>query len=70
MKGPNLFFQATYRSSDQVLFEKRHVSTNARPQNSAIKHGKSQKSKKNFFVIQKILTFNLHRYAPLYRYLN
>ena len=35
VKGPHLIFQVTCRSSDHVLFEKRHLSTNARPQNSA-----------------------------------
>ena len=47
LKGPNLFFQVTCRSGDHVLFEKRNVSTNARPQNSGgdIKHRKTHKSK-------------------------
>ena len=47
VKRPHLFFQVTCRSSDHVLFEKRHVSTNAKPQNSAgdIKHRKTHKSK-------------------------
>ena len=35
VKGHHLFFQVTCRSSDHVLFEKHHVSTNSRPQNSA-----------------------------------
>ena len=71
MKRPHLLFQVTYRSSDHVLFEKRHVFTNARPQNSAgdIKHSETQKSNA-FFVIQKILTFDSHQYTPLLRYLN
>ena len=65
-KGPHLLFQATCLSSGQVLFEKRHVSINARPQNSAgdIKNRKTHKSK-DFFVIQKMLTFDSHRYTPL-----
>ena len=50
-----------------MLFEKRHLSTNAWPQNSDgdIKHRKIHKSK-SFFVIQKILTFDSHRYTPRY----
>ena len=54
------------RSSDHVLFEKRHVSTNARPQNSAgyIKHRKTHKSKASF-VIQKISKFYSHRINAL-----
>ena len=35
VKGPHRHFQVTCRSRDHVLFEKRHESTNARPQNSA-----------------------------------
>ena len=35
VKGPHPFVEVTFRSSDHVLFEKRHVSTNARPENSA-----------------------------------
>ena len=55
-----MLFQVTCRSSEHVLFEKRQVSTNARPQNSAgdIKHKKIHKSKA-FFVIQKIVIQNL-----------
>ena len=66
VKGPHLLFQVTCRSSDHVLSEKRHISTNARPHNSAgdIKHRKTHKSK-TFFAIQKMLTFDSHRYAPL-----
>ena len=66
VKRPHLLFQVTWRSSDHVLFEKCHASTNARPQNSAgdINHRKTHKSKA-FFVIQKILTFDSHQYAPL-----
>ena len=47
VKGPHLLFQITCRWSDHIVFEKRHVSTNARPQTSAgdIKHGKTHKSK-------------------------
>ena len=47
VKGPHLLFQVTWRSSDHVLFEKHHVSTNTRPQNSArdIKHRKTHKSR-------------------------
>ena len=54
----HLLFQITCRSSDHVLFEKRHVSTNARPQDSAayIKHRKTHKSKA-CFIIQKYLNF-------------
>ena len=71
VKGPHLLFQGICRSSNHVLFEKRHVSTNARPQNSVgdIKHRKTHKTKA-FFVIQKVLTFDSHRYTPLQRYLN
>ena len=35
VKRPHLFLQVTCWSRDHVLFEKRYVSTNARPQNSA-----------------------------------
>ena len=47
VKGSHLLFQVAWRSSDHVFFEKRHVSTKARPQNSAgdIKHRKTHKSK-------------------------
>ena len=34
LKGPHLVFQVTRGLSDHVIFEKRHVSTNAKPQNS------------------------------------
>ena len=46
-KEPHLLFQVKCRSSDRVLFEKRHVSTNAGLQNSVgdIKHRKAYKSK-------------------------
>ena len=66
MKGPHLHFQLTCRSRDYVSFEKRHVSTEARPQNSAgdTKHGKTHKSKA-FFVIQKALTLDSYQYTPL-----
>ena len=66
VKGPHLLFQVTCRSSDHVLFEKRHVSTNAMPQNSAgeVNYRKIRKSQ-TFFVIQKILTFDSNRYTPL-----
>ena len=55
MKGSHLPFQVNCRSSDKVLFEKRHVSTKAMPKNSAgdIKHRKTHKPK-DFFVIQEI----------------
>ena len=71
MKGPHLLFQVTCRSIDHVSFEKRHVFTNARPQNSAgvTKHRKTHKSKA-FFVIQNILAFDSYRYTPRQRYLN
>ena len=71
MKGPHLLFQVTYRSSDHVLFEKRHVSTNAGPQNSDgyIKHRKTH-TPKAFFVVQKIFKFDSDRYTPLQKYLN
>ena len=54
-KEPYLLSQVNWRSSDHVLFEKRQVSTKAKPQNSAgdIKHRITHKSKA-FFVIQKI----------------
>ena len=47
VKGPHLLFQVTRRSSNHVLFEKLHVSTNARPQNSTeyIKYRKTHRSK-------------------------
>ena len=62
VKEPHLLFQVSYRSSDRVLFEKRHVSTNAVLQNSVgdIKHRKTYKSKA-FLVIQSILTFDSYR---------
>ena len=42
VKGPHLLFQVTCQSSDYVLIKKCHVSTKARPQNSAgdVKHRK------------------------------
>ena len=60
----DLLFQVTYRSSDHVLFEKLHVSTNARPQDSAgnIKQRKTHKSKA-FFVARKIFKFDSHQYS-------
>ena len=69
VKERHLLFQVNCRSSDHVLFEKRHVSTNAWLQNSVgdIKHKKTHKSK-TFFVIQKILSFDLYRYPPQYWY--
>ena len=71
LKVPHLLFQVTCQSSNHMLFEKRHVSTNRRSQNSAgdIMHRKARKSKV-FFVIQKILTFDSYRYTLLERYLN
>ena len=44
VKGPHLLFQVTCRSSDHMLFEKRHAFINARSQNSAgdIKQKNSQ----------------------------
>ena len=58
-----------FQSSDCMLFEKRHVSTNPGLQNSAgvIKHRKTYKSKA-FFVIQKMLTFDSYLYTSRYRY--
>ena len=49
-----------------VLFEKRHVSTKGRPQNSAwnIKHRQNHKLKA-FPGIQKIAAFDSYRYTPL-----
>ena len=69
VKEPRLPFQVNCRSSNHVLFEKRHVFTNAGLQSSVgdIKHRKTYKSKA-FFVIQKILTFDSYRYTPRYRY--
>ena len=66
MKGAYLICQVTCQSSDQVLFEAFHVSTNARSQNSAggIKHRKTHKSKGSD-AIQKILAFDSHQYTPL-----
>ena len=66
MKEPHLLFQVTCRASDHVIFERHHVSTNARPHNSGgdMKYRKIHESK-DFFVIQKILTFSSHRYRPL-----
>ena len=66
VKGPHQLFQVIRRSSHHVFFEKRHVSNNARPQNPTrdIKHRKNRKPKA-FFVIQKILTFDSHRYTQL-----
>ena len=64
VKAPHLLFQVTCRSSDHVLFEKLHVFTNARPQNSVgnTKHRKTHEWKV-FLVIQKMLTFDSHRYT-------
>ena len=66
VERPHLLFQVTCRSSDHVLFGKRHGSTNKKLQNAAadIKHRKTHKSK-TFFVIQKIFKFDSHRHAPL-----
>ena len=66
VKGSHQFYQVIRRSSHHVFFDKRHVSNNARPQNSTggIKHRKNCKPKA-FFVIQKILTFDSHRYTQL-----
>ena len=66
VKRPHLLFQVTCWTSDHVLFEKCHLSTNARPQHLArdILHRKTHKPKA-FFVIQKILTFDSNRYTPL-----
>ena len=66
VKDSHLLFQVNCWSSDRVLFEKRHVSTNARTQNSVgdIKNRKTHKFKA-FFVLQKILTFDSYRYTPL-----
>ena len=71
VKGHHLLIQVTCWKSDCVIFEKRHLSTNARPQHSAgdIKNRKTHKPK-NFFIIQKNLTFDSNWYTPLYRYLN
>ena len=53
-------------SSDHSLFKKLHVSTNAKPQNSAgdSKHRKAHKSKA-YFIIQIILTFDSNQYTPI-----
>ena len=66
VNGSHLLFQVTFQSSDHVLFEKSHVSTNARPQNLGwdIKYRKIHKPKA-VFIIQKILTFDSHWYALL-----
>ena len=63
VKGTHLLFQLTCRSSDHVNFEKCHVSTKARPWNSAgdIKHITNQ----SFLCIQKISTFDSHQYTSL-----
>ena len=51
-KGAPSNLSITCQSSDHVLFEKRHVFTNAKSQNSAadIKHRKTHKSKAFFFI--------------------
>ena len=56
VKGSHLLFQVTCRSSDHVLFEKRHVSTNARSQNSAgdIKQRKKCQIKSFFCYLKDI----------------
>ena len=71
VKAPHLLFQVACRSCDKLLFQKRHVSSNARPQNSAgdIKRRKTHKSKA-FFAFQKILTFDSHRCTPHSRHLH
>ena len=55
VKGSYVPFQVNCRSSDNLLFEKRHVYTKAMPKNSAgdIKHRKTHKPT-DFFVIQEI----------------
>ena len=70
-KGPQVLFQVTCRSSDHVLFEKRHVSTNAKPQNSAgdIKHRKTHKTKA-FLLFKRywhLIHIDIHYFK---RYLN
>ena len=66
MKRLHLLFQVICQSHDQVLFEKRNVSTNTTPQNSDgdTKHRKTHKSKA-FSVPEKLLTFDSNRYTPL-----
>ena len=65
VKGPHLLFQVTCQSSNHVIFEKRHVSANAKPQNSArdIKDRKSHKAKA--FLLFKRLAFDSLQYAAL-----
>ena len=66
VKGPHLLVQVSSWSSDHSLFKKLHVSTNAKPQNSAgdSKHRKTHKSKA-YFIIQIILTFDSNQYTPI-----
>ena len=55
-KGPHLLFQITCRSSDQVLFEKRHVSTNARPQVSQLEISNIEKfTNQKLFLYSKVI---------------
>ena len=67
MKGPHLLFQVTCPSSDHVLFEERHVSSNSKPQNSAgdIKQRKTHKSKA--FNIRFILIYTTLKISKLCR---
>ena len=68
VKRPHLLFQVTCRSSDQVLFEKRHVTINARPQNLDIsKHRKTHKSKL-FLLFKRYLNWihiNIHHFKDI-----
>ena len=67
MKGPHLLFQVTCPTSDHVLFERRHVSTNSKPQNSAgdIKQRKTHNLKA--FNIRFILIYSTLRISKLCR---
>ena len=61
VKGPHLLFQVTSWSSDHVLFEKRHVHTSARSQNSVeeMKHTETHK----FLIFCSFFDFALFCYS-------
>ena len=67
VKKPHFLFQVTCQC-DHMLFEKRHVFTDARPQNSAeyIKHRKNHKSKA-FLLIKRYLNhIDIHHFKDIY----
>ena len=69
VKRPHLFFQVNCRSNDHIIYEKRLVSTDARPQNSAgdINHRKTHKSKA-FLLFKRyyhLIHINMHHFKDI-----